>query len=128
MAESRSSIDASVYRLAYLGLARQVTGRATLTTEELHQEYGGKPDAQKLDQSIVQLAFQQGLNKQQVFDLLAVSPQIQHALKQEGQSIEQVKQYAIDLIQQMQDQRKSNGQQTSSIAVSTESRTRPRAP
>lgn len=100
MAESRPSIDASVYRLAYLGLARQVTGRAALTTEELHHEYGGKPDAQKLDQSIVQLAFQQGLNKQQVFDLLAVSPQIQHALKQEGQSIDQVKQYAIRLIQQ----------------------------
>ncbi|BAS60078.1 MULTISPECIES: hypothetical protein [Leptolyngbya] len=122
MAESRSPIDASVYRLAYLGLARQVTGRATLTTEELHHEYGGKPDAKKLDQSIVQLAFQQGLNKQQVFDLLAVSPQIQHALKQEGQSIEQVKQYAIHLIQHTRNQGSSREQRALPSIVSKEPR------
>jgi hypothetical protein len=101
MAESRPSIDASVYRLAYLGLARQVTGRATLTTEELHREYGGKPDAQKLDQSIAQLAFQQGLIKQQVFDLLAVSPQVQYGVKQ-GQPIDLIKRYAANVVEQTQ--------------------------
>ncbi|GAP99639.1 hypothetical protein [Leptolyngbya sp. NIES-2104] len=101
MAESRSSIDASVYRLAYLGLARQVTGRAALTTEELHHEYGGKPDAQKLDQSIAQLAFQQGLTKQQVFDLLAVSPQVQYRVKQ-GQPIDLIKRYAANVVEQTQ--------------------------
>jgi len=99
--QSRPPLNPEIYRLAYLSLARQAIGNPGLRFEELQQTYQGKPDAKSLDQSIAQLAFQQGLTKQQVFDLLAVSPQVQYAVKQ-GQPIDSVKRYAAAVVERAQ--------------------------
>jgi hypothetical protein len=97
--QSSSPLNPEIYQLAYLSLARQAIGNPSLSFEELQQTYQGKPDARSLDQSIAQLAFQQGLTYQQMFDLLAVSPQVQYAVKQ-GQPMELIKRYAATVVEQ----------------------------
>lgn len=114
--QSRSPLNPEIYRLAYLSLARQAIENPGLSFEELQQTYQGKPDARLLDQSIAQLAFQQGLNKQQVFDLLAVSPQVQYAVKQ-GQPIESIKRYAANVVERAQPRLMQDSPSRQSIGI-----------
>ncbi|MGG6265434.1 hypothetical protein ACQ4M3_24365 [Leptolyngbya sp. AN03gr2] len=114
-------LNPEIYRLAYLSLARQAIGNPGLSFEELQQTYQGKPDARSLDQSIAQLAFQQGLTKQQVFDLLAVSPQVQYSVKQ-GQPVDSVKRYAADIVERVQPRLMQDASSEQSIGIRSRNR------
>jgi uncharacterized iron-regulated protein len=119
--QSSSPLNPEIYRLAYLSLARQAIGNSGLSFEELQRTYQGKFDAQSLDQSIAQLAFQQGLTHQQVFDLLAVSPQVQYAVKQ-GQPIDSIKRYAATVVAQTQPRSRQGGSPQKSTVARVQNR------